>query len=58
MFDDCISEKLAGHVQFNRITLAAKYLHFPNNRIWVVVIGKRMNQCVEFPREISVDYIF
>ena len=58
MFDDCISEKLAGHVPFNRITLAAKYLHFPNDRICVVVIEKRMNGCVEFPRVISVDYIF
>ena len=58
MFDHCISKKFLGHVLFNWGKLGAKFLHFPNHRIYVVVIGKQMNQGAGFSLEILVDYSF
>ena len=43
MFADCISKNVVGHVPFNWSKLGAKYLQFPNNRICLVVAGKRVN---------------
>ena len=58
MFDHCISKKFLGHVLFNWGKLGAKFLQFPNHRIYVVVIGKQMNQGAGFSLEILVDYSF
>ena len=58
MFDDCISKKVTEHFPFNWSKLVAKFLQFPNHRIYVVVTEKQVNHCAVFGLEIPIDYIF
>ena len=53
-----VFQKSCWHVPFNWSEMTAELLHFPNNRIRVVLIGKRVNRGAGFGLEIPVDYNF
>ena len=58
MFDDCVLKNVVGHVPLNWSKFAAKFLHFLNHHIRVVVTRSQLNPGAKFGLEIPRDYIF